>query len=105
MQPRDDLLPFVVEKSSENGKARRFLENYALPDEIPLLVRKIFTAIALGNVAEMFAGQICIDRLLSTGKLALVQGAGEREHGRGLRKILAGDHLGRIEQPKEEGES
>lgn len=72
-QPRYDLLSFVVEKSSEcvlvfdadqaivflNGKARRFLENYALPDEIPLLVRKIFTAIAVGNVAEMFSGQIC----------------------------------------------
>ena len=72
-QVRDDLLRFVVEGSCEraivfdvtlaialqNGKARKFLDSYALPEEIPALAQRIFTAIARGKVAELFPGHIC----------------------------------------------
>jgi len=71
-RPRDDLLSFVLEKSCErvivfdvgrtivfrNDKAGRFLDRYALPEEIPALVGKILTAIALGKAALLFSGQI-----------------------------------------------
>lgn len=69
---RDDLLQFVVEKSKEriivfdvrstivfrNDKAGRFLDRYGLPGEIPLMVGKILTAIALGKAVEEFSGLI-----------------------------------------------
>jgi DNA-binding CsgD family transcriptional regulator len=70
---RGDLLQFIVEQSCEravvydatqsvvfkNGKAKLFLESHPLPDEIPTLAKKIFTAIAHGRTAELFPGQIC----------------------------------------------
>jgi len=72
VQIQDDLLQFVVEKSCErtvvfdvsmaivfkNDKARKFLDSHSLPEEIPALAIKIFTAIARGKVAETFPGQI-----------------------------------------------
>jgi DNA-binding CsgD family transcriptional regulator len=72
-QVREDLLQFAVEESCEltvlfdvsmaivykNGKARKFLDRHALPEEIPALARKIFVAITRGKAAEMFPGQIC----------------------------------------------
>lgn len=74
--PRADLLSFVAEKSRErvlvfdvnqtivfqNDNARRFLERLALPEEIRAMVRKIFSAIALGKAAELFSGQICFHK-------------------------------------------
>ena len=74
--PRSDLLQFVVEESSErimvfdscltivflNEKARKYLDSYSLPAEIPTLAQKILTAIARGNSAEMFPGQICFHK-------------------------------------------
>jgi len=43
-----------------NGKARKFLDRFALPEEILLLVGKIFTAIDLGKAGEVFPGQISL---------------------------------------------
>jgi DNA-binding CsgD family transcriptional regulator len=70
---REDVLQFVAERTCEraivfdarlaivfqNVKAGEFLVCYPLPDEIPALAKKIFTAIARRRTAELFPGQIC----------------------------------------------
>jgi DNA-binding CsgD family transcriptional regulator len=45
-----------------NARAARFLERCALPDEVPFVARKMFTAIAAGTVEKTFPGQICFSR-------------------------------------------
>jgi DNA-binding CsgD family transcriptional regulator len=70
--PRDGVLSFALDQSPErvivydgarrlvyaNLKARKFLDRYALPAEIPSLTGRIFDAIALGRARELFPGEI-----------------------------------------------
>lgn len=76
METSEGLLPFVLEKCPlgvlvydaaarvvyRNARAARFLERHPLPDEIPVITRNIFDALAQGTIERDFPGQVCLSR-------------------------------------------
>lgn len=78
-----DVLAFVAEGSPErvvvydaslrpvyqNASAKRFLARFQLPEEIPNLTKRLFTAIALKKTGELFPGKICFAKEVGERRL------------------------------------
>lgn len=76
MSQHDEILPLILERFPEcivvyddrlqwvyrNSRARKFLEDHELPEEIPSIARRIFAAIARNEVAARFPGHVGFPR-------------------------------------------